>query len=124
MKRAAVGFSIDHRPATETDRRKTARYTLTFPVLFRWMENETEERQGGGFSRDVSSGGIYVACDRECHPLNAKVRLEVLVPSTASQAIALKLTAQGDVVRMNKSATGSGFAASAGFALDALSSAK
>jgi hypothetical protein len=124
MKRAVLNFSVDQRSGTETDRRKTVRYSLRFPVLFRWIENETEERQGGGFSRDVSSGGIYVACDRECPPLNAKVRLEVLVPSAASEAVALKLTASGDVVRMNKTATGCGFAAIAGFAFDALSSVR
>jgi hypothetical protein len=124
MKRAATGLSIEQQAGADMERRTNVRYALSFPVLFRWQEELGEERQGGGFSRDVSTGGIYVSCDRECPAVNTKITVEVLVPSAKSALVALKLTAQGEVVRVNKAADGTGFGASVGFALEPLRSMK
>ncbi len=98
------------------ERRRAVRYGLSFPVLFGWRSEEGH--QGGGFSRDVSTTGIFVACDRECPPVDTELSLEVLVPSPASETIALKLTAHGRVVRMASGAEGNGFGAVADFSLD------
>lgn len=104
------------RSGCKMERRKAVRFGLTFPVLFKWREGRQNERQGGGFSRDVSSGGIYVECE-SCPPVNATICLEVLVPSPSARPLALRLKAEGEVVRLHKLAKRGGFGASAGFKL-------
>ncbi len=101
------------------ERRSAVRYGLSFPVLFGWHGGPEGGHQGGGFSKDVSTGGIYVACDRECPPLNTEITIEVLIPSPANESVALKLSAQGKVVRLGNSTEGTGFGVRANFSLDA-----
>ena len=104
----------------DMERRKSVRYNLSFPVLFGWRGSADEGHQGGGFSRDLSTTGIYVACDRECPPIDTELNVEVLVPSPASESVALKLTAHGRVIRVATSSEHSGFGAVVDFSLTSL----
>jgi hypothetical protein len=103
----------------ENERRKAVRYRLSCPVLFTWHAGVGDERQGGGFSRDISTRGVYVACDRECPPVNTEISVEVLVPAPDSGFVAMKLAAELKVVRLGGFAEGTGFGAGADFAFDA-----
>lgn len=97
-----------------TDRRNSRRYTLSVPVLFRWHDN-TGERQGGGFTRNVSATGAYVHCDGESPQVATSLSIEVLLPPLDAQLAGLKLKAEGEVVRCGID-EGKGFAVRTDFA--------
>jgi hypothetical protein len=75
--RALVFFSNRNRLL---EQRTTARYQLILPVLFDWQDPEGTFHREGGFTRNVSTRGLYVDCSTLCPPAGALLRIEVLLP--------------------------------------------
>src|SRR5947207_2062138 len=92
-------------PATR-EKRAVPRYRLSLPVLLRWHNGEAHTC--GGFTRDVSTKGVFVLC-REKLPLNTTIQIEILLPTSGQlPGTALKTTAH--VVRTYDENEGVGFA--------------
>ncbi len=96
--------------------RKTVRYQMRVPVIIKWNDEQGVRQQGGGFTRDISTGGIFVLCPAY-PPAGTAVALEVLLPPLEAEAHDLRLQAEGQVVRVEGGGKGSGFAAAADFGL-------
>jgi hypothetical protein len=101
--------------AMSVERRKLQRYRTKAPVIFNWTDAEGRNHQGGGFARDVSTGGLFVFCN-VCPAMNAAVTLQVLLPSAeGSKAAGLPLNGKGLVVRVERGEEAVGFAATTDF---------
>jgi len=81
------------------EQRKAIRYQVRAPVLFRWTDINGVGLQGGGFSRDISSDGVFVCCDR-LPPLKTAIGIEVLLSVAQAPGPGLWLSGQGEVVRV------------------------
>ncbi len=92
------------------------RYPLRAPVIFRWKDPQGTTQQEGGFTRDMSSDGVFVLCSKY-PPAGIAVALEVFLPPIEATAQGLRLQAEGTVVRIGVAGEGSGFAAAADFGL-------
>jgi len=74
-------------------------------VLVRWYEGETHTC--GGFTRDVSTKGVFVLCSEK--PPIKTVEIEILVP-TSDQVPGMAIKTTGRVVRTYGENEGAGFA--------------
>jgi hypothetical protein len=92
-------------PATY-EKRAVPRYRLNLPVLVRWDQGGTHTC--GGFTRDVSTNGVFVLCSEEL-PLAATVQIEILLPSSG-QVPGTALKSTGRVVRNYGESEAAGFA--------------
>jgi PilZ domain len=101
--------SVNRPGLPSSERRVARRFVMSVPVLFRWKVDENEHRSGG-FTRDVSTFGVYVVCEDECPELNAGVALEILLPRQDAQNVGLKLKSVGEVVRIERAGERKGFA--------------
>jgi hypothetical protein len=92
------------------ERRITARYQLSLPVLFQWTDSEGASHKEGGFTRNVGTRGVYVTSP-ECPPVNATIELQVLLPVTWRQSPdCARLVATVKVLRVQKMYGQVGFA--------------
>jgi len=84
-------------PDRTPERRKNARFHLRLPVTF-WYAS-SGETAAGGFTRDISLGGIFVLSD-ECpepgHPITVQVTFPPLQPRNGQ----LHLMCAGHVSRV------------------------
>jgi hypothetical protein len=95
---AALSFTgMPQNAGPEADRRKTARYELRLPVIFRWPGQG--ENFGGGFTRNISLGGIFVVSNR-CPPSGNEVAVEVMLPYFPQRTTELRLECTGRVNRL------------------------
>ncbi len=101
-----AGTMFEQAIGDSVERRKTARYQLRVPVIIQWNNQEGARQQGGGFSRDISTGGVFVLCNAS-PPTNTAISLEVLLPPLEAAAQGLRLQAGGEIVRVEET----GFAA-------------
>jgi len=92
------------------ERRSVRRYGLSVPVLYRWIGEDGSECHGAGFTRDVSTGGMYVTCENDSPPVGAPVAIEVSLPPLDARLAGLKLKAKASVVRRGGSSERNGFA--------------
>lgn len=84
------------------------------PVIFSWRLGEHRWAQGAGFTRDVSTRGTYIMCDKDDRPpAGAQVWFQVLLPSFETKSEGVRLKSFGDVVRMGSPGESGGFAVSA-----------
>jgi hypothetical protein len=102
------------------ERRSFRRYDLSAPVLYRWIGDDGTERHGGGFTRDVSTGGMYITCEDDPPPVGAPVAIDVSFPTLDARLAGLKLKAKANVVRRGGSSEGKGFAILTDLAEDSL----
>jgi len=103
----------------DVDRRKSLRYELRVPVVFRWDDGHV--KHAGGFSRDLSPAGAYVSCDEQgdCPGRGATVEMELLLPPIDAKAQGLRLKAEAEVVRTNSACEPLGFAVRSNFSANA-----
>ena len=94
------------------EQRKAIRYQVRAPVLFRWTDVDGVGLQGGGFSRDISTDGLFVCCGR-LPPLKTALSIEVLLSVAQAPGPGLWLRGQGEVVRVEGRENQPGFAAKA-----------
>lgn len=93
----AKDYPRGHNP----ERRSAVRYPLAAATIFNWHTADLQEHQGAAFTRDISTSGIYILCDRERPPANSPVQIQVdlVVAENPAPATRLRLTATGLVVR-------------------------
>ena len=88
------------------EKESSSRYRVSLPVLVSWGDGKTHTC--GGFTRDVSTTGVFVLC-REKLPLNTTVEIEILLPTSGKlPGTAVKTT--GWVVRTYGENEGAGLA--------------
>jgi hypothetical protein len=93
------------------ERRKIARYKLCLPLVFKWTDESGTHMQEAGFTRDISTRGLYVSCVK-CPPINATLLLQIVLPSKAeARSRGLRLDATVQVVRVATEIEEKGFAA-------------
>ena len=96
------------------DLREFVRYNLDLPLTFTWADEQGNECHGTGFTRDISSGGMYVFSDA-CPDEATSVRCSVLLPRLDGAESMGGIEALGRVVR--RGAGEQYFDEPAGFAL-------
>lgn len=108
----------DSRSEREVERRKASRYGLRLPVLFSW-EN-AQSKRAGGLTRDISTSGVYVLCEKNyCPAQGDTVTVKLILPSIADvEAQGMKLKSKGQVVRTADFPEESGFAVLAEFGME------
>jgi hypothetical protein len=85
------------------ERRKARRFALEIPAVFRWGGDDGQSRcEGAGFCRDISTSGVFVIAFTVAPPVAGKLDLMVLLPPLNPSAAALRLCANGTVVRVER----------------------
>ena len=94
------------------ERRGATRFRLRLAVVFSWRDEQGIVQGSEGWSRDLSSRGIYVRADM-LPPVGTAVEMNVFLPEPGYQIRAAELHAKGPVVRIDRHAgtQSSGFAA-------------
>jgi PilZ domain-containing protein len=87
------------------ERRKSIRYRLNAPVIFRWKGPDKERFQGEGVTRDMSITGAFIVT-ATCPPPNAVVKMEVLLPLSDGASKA-QMRADMTVLRVDHDLAGS-----------------
>ncbi|MFY9532298.1 MAG: PilZ domain-containing protein [Candidatus Acidiferrales bacterium] len=93
--------------------RKSMRYPVKARVSFWWKDEDGNQRQGEGTSRDISETGTFVVAPA-CPPLGADVELRIFLPALPNVTSALRMQLAGRVLRVEQTAAGKG---SSGFAV-------
>jgi hypothetical protein len=93
------------------ERRRTVRYNLCLPLIFEWTDQNGTVIQEPGFTRDVSTSGIYISCVNS-PTVNSIVRLQIALPPN-KQVLpdSLLLNATAEVLRFATDGEVAGFAA-------------
>lgn len=94
------------------ERRGATRFRLRLAVVFSWRDEQGIVQGSEGWSRDLSSRGIYVRADI-VPPVGVAVEMNVFLPEPGYQIRAAEIHAKGLVVRVDRRAgtQSSGFAA-------------
>jgi hypothetical protein len=80
-------------------------------LLVEWTHEGGTVTQEAGFTRDISTGGLYVTCAK-APPINSTVRLQIaLPPNEEILPNGLRLEATAQVVRFASCGEAAGFAA-------------
>ncbi len=95
-------------------RRVFRRFCLAAPALFRWRDEE--EHQEIGCCSNVGMGGLFILTSR-VPPLEAEVRVEIVLPAFDPAAREIRLNCAGRVIRTQDSRHlwAAGFAVVGGF---------
>jgi hypothetical protein len=94
------------------EQRRSPRYEVQVPVIFGWVDESGAKREGGGFTRDISKGGVFTWCEGDCPPRGTTVRIELLLRGIEPTSKAWRVESTGRVVRVIDDVPGSkGFAA-------------
>lgn len=101
------------------DRRASPRFGLRVPVLARWQDDLGNARDAAGFSRDISSRGVFVVSSFP-PPKSTRVTIEVLIPNLKRGAQELHLRSEGSVVRVEEHDKATGYAVDCDFNSPAL----
>jgi hypothetical protein len=83
------------------EQRVTTRYRMELPVIFEWSDKQGIKQQGAGFTRNISTSGIYVVSSATPPPETTLV-LEVIVPPSDSPAQDVRLRSEGKLVRVEQ----------------------
>jgi hypothetical protein len=93
------------------ERRRAVRYKLCLPLLFKWTDESGTFMQEAAFTRDISTGGLFVTC-MKCPQIGASLSLEIMLPPNSEiRSHGLRLDATVRVVRTAGAAEENGFAA-------------
>ena len=110
-KRPQVRRTKDQKSVLRQPMRAATRYRLRFPVLLSWIL-EGNGQTGGGFTRDVSTMGLFVESTTAI-PVGTPINVDLLIqPSSASRSGA-HLRGAGSVVRLGGLREAKGFAIAA-----------
>ncbi len=96
--------------ALTVERRLRTRYELRLPVIYGWTDEHGAAKQAGGFTRNISTQGLYVVA-AELPPGGVRLRLQAVLPPLEAAAEVLPLRAAGQVLRVE----GQGFALTSDF---------
>ena len=94
------------------EQRRSPRYELQVPVIFGWVDESGEQREGAGFTRDISKGGVFTWCVGDCPPRGTAIHIGLLFTGIEPTSKAWRMESTGRVVRVIDDVPGSkGFAA-------------
>ena len=93
--------------------RRSPRFGLRLPVLARWTDIAGKERQGAGFSRDISLCGVFIV-SAEPPPKGTPIFVTVVLPNPRTAEQELQLRSMGSVVRVEEGEA-TGYAVSCDF---------
>jgi len=106
-------LSESHKRGGFVTRRKSIRFELRIPAIFRWRDHGGEHERGG-FTRDVSVKGVFIATPI-CPPKASELKLDLLLPALDGAAPGLKLEGEGLIIRVEN---GIGFAVATDFSTE------
>ena len=89
------------------ERRRAVRYKLCLPLLFKWTDESGTFMQEAAFTRDISTGGLFVTCVK-CPQIGASLSLEIMLPPNSE--IRSRLDATVQVVPIPSATEEKGFA--------------
>lgn len=95
------------------DRRRSQRFDLRVPIICHWKDNQASHEMGG-FSRDISRGGVFVV-GSVLPKEETSIDLEVLLPPLQATSQELRLQCTGVVVRVQREGETIGFAVACDF---------
>jgi PilZ domain-containing protein len=81
------------------DNRTIKRLAFNLPVIFRWRDRQGVRRRGKGFTRDLSSGGMFVVATN-CPPSGTAVKIDLLLPGLDGGGAGLRVAGRGRVLRV------------------------
>jgi hypothetical protein len=96
--------------------RKAVRFQIRLPVIFRWSDEQGGRQQNGGFTRDISTGGLFIY-SLIPPPLGVTVEFEVVLPALEESGHGVRLRSEGRVLRIERRGEHTGFAATGDFDL-------
>ena len=96
--------------------RESVRFHIRLPVIFRWNDEQRGRQQNGGFTHDISTGGLFVYSNIP-PPSGVTVELEVMLPPLEESGHGVRLRSEGRVLRTERKGEHTGFAATGDFDL-------
>lgn len=81
------------------ERRKQIRFALRAPVHFRWKDKDGIAHKGQGFTRDISSQGVFIYAELQPPP-DAKIHIDILFSSLLEAHSPVQMSASAKVVRV------------------------
>jgi hypothetical protein len=87
------------RIANVLERRKQIRFALRAPVHFRWKDRDGIAHKGQGFTRDISSQGVYIYAESQ-PPCEANIHIDVLFSSLLEAHSPVQMSAGAKVIRV------------------------
>lgn len=96
--------------------RESVRFQLRLPVIFRWTDEQVGRQQNGGFTRDISTRGLFVYSSTP-PPAGVTVDFEVMLPPLEKSGHGVRLQSEGMVLRIERRGEHTGFAATGDFEL-------
>ena len=94
--------------------RESVRFHIRLPVIFQWNDEQRGRQQNGGFTRDISTGGLFVYSPIP-PPSGATVELEVMLPPLEESGHGVRLRSEGRVLRIERKGEHTGFATTGDF---------
>ena len=94
--------------------RESVRFNIRLPVIFRWNDEQRGRQQNGGFTHDISTGGLFVS-SLIPPPSGVTVELEVMLPPLAESGHGVRLQSEGRVLGIERKGEQTGFAATGDF---------
>ena len=94
--------------------RAAVRFQMRVPVIFRWSNAEACVQQGAGFTRDISTAGVFVYSATPPPP-GAALELEVVLLLSEAIGQGMRLRGTGKVLRLEGKGERAGFAAISSF---------
>jgi hypothetical protein len=82
------------------EQRRSPRFEVHVPVIFGWVDESGTQREGGGFTRDISEGGVFTWCEGDCPPCGSSIHIALLLPGIEPTSKAWRMESTGHVVRM------------------------
>jgi hypothetical protein len=96
--------------------RESVRFHIRLPVIFRWNDEQRGRQQNGGFTHDISTGGLFIYSNIP-PPSGVTVELEVMLPPLEESGHGVRLRSEGRVLRIERKGEHTGFAATGDFDL-------
>jgi hypothetical protein len=94
--------------------RESVRFHIRLPVIFRWSDEQGGRQQNGGFTRDISTRGLFVY-SLIPPPSGGTVDLEVMLPPLEESGHGVRLQSEGRVLRIERKGEQTGFATTGDF---------
>src|SRR5258708_9822399 len=88
------------------ERRRQIRFGLRAPVHFSWIDRDGAMHKGDGFSRDISSHGVYVYAEWRTQPQrDADIDVDILLHSFSEDQLTLHMSGSAKEISAEPSAT-------------------